>query len=146
MRDIVRAAVRDPRMIVRNKAIEITRSCSSKDFRCEIQAIHSWVDENIRFVRDINGVETLQTPARTLELGVGDCDDHVTLLSSILESVGHPTRFVAIGFADGGYSHVLTETRLGRNWIPLETTVPGAQIGWYPPNVRSRMVQEIQSY
>ncbi len=133
-------------MIVRNKAIEITRSCPSKDFRCEISAIHSWVDENIRFVRDINGVETLQTPARTLELGVGDCDDHCILLSALLEATGHPTRFVAVGFADGHYSHVLTETRLGRKWIPLETTVPGAHIGWYPPNVRSRMIQEIQSY
>ena len=101
MRDIVRAAVRDPRMVVRNHAIEITRSCPSKDFRCEIEAIYSWVDENIRFVRDINGVETLQTPARTLELAVGDCDDHVILLSALLESVGHPTRFVAVGFRPG---------------------------------------------
>lgn len=146
MRDIVRAAVRDPRMVVRNHAIEITRSCPSKDFRCEIEAIYSWVDENIRFVRDINGVETLQTPARTLELAVGDCDDHVILLSALLESVGHPTRFVAVGFRPGEFSHVLTETRLGGKWIPLETTVSGAHIGWYPPNVRNRMIQNIQSY
>jgi len=146
MRDIVRAGVRDPRMIVRNHAITITRGCPSKDFRCEVETIHEWVDQNIRFVRDINGIETLQTPARTLELGVGDCDDHAILLSAILEATGHPTRFVAVGFAPGSFEHVLTETKLGDKWIPLETTVAGAYIGWYPPNVRSRMVQKIQSY
>jgi hypothetical protein len=146
MRDIVRAAVRDPRMVARNQAITITRGCGNKDFRCEIESIHEWVEKNIRFVRDINGIETLQTPARTLELGVGDCDDHSILLSALLEATGHPTRFVAVGFAPGDFSHVLTETKLGEKWIPLETTVAGAHIGWYPPNVRSRMVQKIQSY
>lgn len=146
MRDYVRNAVRDPNMIVRNTAIEITRSCPSKDFRCEMEHVYEWVKENIRFVRDINGVETLQTPARTIALGVGDCDDHVSLISALLESIGHPTRFVAVGFYPGEFSHVFTETRLGEKWIPLETTVPGVQIGWYPPNVKSRMVQKITSY
>jgi len=146
MRDLVRAAVRDPQMVVRNTAIEITRNCPSKDFRCEVEAVWNWVVENIRFVRDINGVETLQKPARTIDLGVGDCDDHVTLISSLLESIGHPTRFVAVGFYPGEFSHVFAETRIGERWIPLETTVPGVDIGWYPPNVRSRMVQKITSY
>lgn len=146
MRDIVRAAVRDPRMVVRNKAIQITQGCGSKDWRCEIEAIHGWVDSNIRFIRDINGVETLQTPARTIELGAGDCDDQCILISSLLEAAGHPTRFVAVGFFPGQFSHVFVETRLGDRWIPLETTVPGAYIGWYPPDTRSRMVQKIQSY
>jgi transglutaminase-like putative cysteine protease len=146
MRQIVRAAVRDPRMVARNKAIEITRGVASKDFRGEIETVYDWVDRNIRFVKDINGIETLQTPTRTLQLEVGDCDDHSILLSALLESIGHPTRFVAVGFSPGNFSHVLTETRLGGRWIPLETTVPGAHIGWYPPGVRARMVQNIQSY
>lgn len=146
MRDYVRAAVRDPNMVVRNTAIQITRGCPSKDFRCEMVEVWEWVKDNIRFVRDINGVETLQKPARTIELGVGDCDDHVTLLSALLESIGHPTRFVAVGFRPGQFEHVFAETRLGDRWITLETTVPGVHIGWYPPNVQSRMVQKITSY
>lgn len=147
MRDIVRRAVRDPRMMIRNQAIEITRACPSKDFRCEILAIYEWVDENIRFVRDINGVETLQTPERTLDLAVGDCDDHAILLSALLESIGHPTRFAALGFQPGHFSHVFAETKIGREkWLSLETTVPGAFPGWYPPRVSERMIQKIQSY
>ena len=146
MRDIVRRAVRDPRMIVRNQAIELTRSCPSKDFRCEIMRVYEYVDEDIRFVKDVHGVETLQTPERTLELGVGDCDDQSILLSSLLESIGHATRFVALGFQPGTFSHVLTETKIGPNWLSLETTVPGSYPGWYPPRVLARMIQKIQSY
>lgn len=146
MRDAVRASVRNPAMVIRNTAIEITRGCAGRDFRCEMESIYEWVRDNIRFVRDIHGVETVATPERTLELGVADCDDSATLMSALLEAVGHPTRFVAVGFYPGEFSHVFTETRLGDRWIPLEATVPGAHIGWYPPHVRARMVQKIQSY
>lgn len=146
MRDIVRRAVRDPRMIVRNQAIAITRACPSKDWRCEILAVYDWVNENIRFLRDVNGVETLQSPARTLELAVGDCDDQAILISALLESIGHATRFAALGFEPGHFSHVFSETKIGDRWLSLETTVPGAFPGWYPPRVSERMVQKIQSY
>ena len=133
-------------MIVRNQAIDITRSCESKDFRCEILRVYDWVDSEIRFVKDVHGVETLQTPERTIELGVGDCDDQSILLSALLESIGHATRFVALGFQPGAFSHVLTETKIGPNWLSLETTVPGAYPGWYPPRIHARMIQKIQSY
>jgi len=146
MRNIVRDAVRDPAMIIRNHAIEITRGCASKDFRCEVEAVYHWTCENMRFVRDIRGIETLQTPKRTLELGTYDCDDASTLIAATLEAIGHPTRFVAVGFAPGIFVHVMPETRIGDRWVSLECTVPGAHIGWYPPNVQSRMVQNIQSY
>ena len=146
MRDLVRRAVRDPDMLARNLFIEITGGCPGRDFRCEVDAVWNWVRENIRFVRDIHGVETLQSFRRTIELGIGDCDDQSVAISSILEAGGHPTRFVAMGFRPGQFSHVFTETRLGDRWISLETTVPGAHIGWYPRGVESRMIQKIQSY
>ena len=74
-------------------------------------------------MRDVNGVETLQTPLVTMEIKQGDCDDQSVLLASLLESIGHPTRFVAIkqNFF-GPYVHVYTETRIGPKWYPLETT------------------------
>lgn len=143
MRAAVRAAVRDPRQRIRNKAIEITRGVRSRDFAGEVEALWSWVHENIRFVRDVHGIETVQSPIKTLELGAGDCDDHATLLASYLLSIGHPVRFVAVGFRPGILSHVFAETKIGPKWVPLETTIDGAYIGWYPPRVRSRMIQNI---
>jgi len=143
MRNIVRASLRSPDMEVRRRAIQIVDRLPSKDFEAELRAVWDWVDRRIRFVRDIRGVETLQTPERTLEIGAGDCDDHSILLAALLENLGFETRFHAMGFAPGMFSHVLTEARINGQWVPLETTVKGAYIGWYPPGIKASMTQTI---
>lgn len=143
MRDAVRAGIRDPNMIVRNQALAIVKGVKQKDFRGEVEAVYEWVRDNIRFVRDIRGIETVAHPARTLELGQGDCDDISVLISALLESLSFQTRFLAVGFRPGELSHVLTEVRLREWWVPLETTVDGAYIGWYPPRIRESMIQKI---
>lgn len=120
MRSIVRKAKADPRVIEQARAL--TRTVPFKDWKAEAAALHRYVRDQIRYVMDPNGVETLSTPARLMELGSGDCDDKVTLLAALLESVGHPTRFIAIGLAPGELSHVYLETKIGDAWIPLETT------------------------
>jgi len=74
-----------------------------------------------------------------LSRGTGDCDDKAVLLASMLESIGHPTRFVALAFKAGKYSHVLVESKIGNKWVALETTEP-VRIGWYPPKVQKRLV------
>jgi transglutaminase-like putative cysteine protease len=139
----VRASMRDPQMAIRNKALAIVDGLPSRDFRGEVIAVYEWVTNNIRFVRDIEGIETLATPQRTILIGQGDCDDQAALVAALLTALGFPTRFVAVGFAPGQFSHVFAEVRLGMNWIPLETTVNGAYIGWYPPGVKARMVQNV---
>lgn len=116
---------------VRNAAISRTRHCAQKDYACEVRALHVFVRDGIRYVQDINGVETVQTPDKTLEIAAGDCDDKSVLLAAMLESIGHPTRFIAIGFQPNIYSHVYVETKIGANWIPLETTEP-VEVGWEP--------------
>ena len=94
-----------------------------KNWTSQIKAIHAWVRDNIQYVRDIRGVETLATPIKTLEFRAGDCDDQAVLLASLLEAIGHPTRFVAMKQSTfGGYVHVYTETKIGNRWYPLETT------------------------
>ena len=118
----------------------IDRVRGHKNFSAQVRAVHSYVQENIQFVKDVNGVETLATPTKTLEYGKGDCDDQAVLLASLLESIGHPTRFVAIRTKPfGPYVHVFTETKIGARWIPLETTEPWpAGVG--PPRFSARMV------
>lgn len=143
MRAIVRASLRNPGMVVRNRALSIVQGLPSKDFNAELFTIWRWVDTEIRFVRDIRGIETLQTPERTLELGAGDCDDHAILVSALAENLGFPTRFHAVGFAPEAYQHVFTEANLHGKWIPLETTVQGSYIGWYPPGIQASMFQPI---
>ncbi len=124
---------------VRMTALELVRRKKQKDGASEVRALHSFVRDKIRYVKDIKGVETLHTPEKMLEIRQGDCDDKSTLLAAMLESIGHPARFVAVGFDGGPHSHVLVETKLGKKWIPLETTEPWPP-GKYPPGVTSRMV------
>jgi transglutaminase-like putative cysteine protease len=124
-------------------AQRVTAGLPSKDYRGEIRALHVYVRDRVRYVRDPRGVEKVQSPKRTLEIGSGDCDDKATLLAALLESIGFATRYVGLGFNDGPYSHVILEVRLGTRWEPLETTVAGAEAGWAPPNPTRRMVAHI---
>lgn len=120
--------------IIRELALSLTRHLPQKDFGGEINSLFSYVQNSIRYVRDINGVETVQTPVKTLEYGQGDCDDKAVLLGTMLESLGHPVRFYAVGFQKGNISHVLLECNLNGQWIALETTEP-VPFGWRPPFV-----------
>lgn len=124
---------------VRSLAVELTGHCNQKDWVCEVKALHAFVRDRIRYVRDVRDVETLQIPDATLRIGAGDCDDKSLLLASMLESIAHPSRFVAIGFKPDDFEHVYVETRIGNAWVSLETTEP-VELGWTPKGVVSRMV------
>lgn len=137
MRRLVRQGKKS--LPVRSQAANIVQHLPGKDFSGEIRAVHQWVKSNIRYVKDINGVETLTTPEKILELRHGDCDDQAVLVAALLESIGHPTRFVAIGFNADNYKHVYAETLLGNKWLSVETTEP-VNVGWQPRGVRARMV------
>lgn len=125
---------------VRMAALSLVKSNGQKDWYGEATDLHRFVRDQIRYVRDVVGVETLQTPDKTLEIGQGDCDDKSVLLASLLESIGHPTRFVAVGLRQPNqYEHVYVETKIGPNWIPSETTEPVA-LGWEPKGVKARLI------
>jgi len=127
---------------VRALAGELVREVPQYDGPGEVRALHAFVRDCIRYTGDIAGVETLQTPRRTLETGIGDCDDKSTLLAALLESINRKTRFVAVGFQEGGgLSHVLVEVRAGKSgkWVPLETIKP-VPAGWRPAGIKREMV------
>lgn len=137
MRRLVRENKRNT--AIRDAAIDLTRDLRPKDWAGEIRAVFEYVRDHIRYVRDVTGVETLQTPEATIDIGAGDCDDKSTLLASMLESIGHPTRFVAVGYrATRAYSHVYVETKLGAKWLALDATVL-QPFGWSPRPPIARM-------
>jgi len=138
---IMRGLVRSYKKSVplRMTALDIVQSLNQKDYAGELRALQQFVRDQIRYVRDIRGIETVSTPDQTLITRQGDCDDKSVLLATLLEAIGHPTRFVAVGYAPGEYAHVLVESRLGGGWIPAETTEP-VDVGWYPPGMESRLV------
>lgn len=138
---LMRSLVREYKikLPIRELALKLVAPLKQKNFVGEVKAIHKFVRDEIRYVRDIVGVETIQTPVKTLDYAQGDCDDKATLAASLLEAIGHPTRFTAVGFKPGQFSHVLVETKVGRDWVAVETTEP-VPLGWRPPGIKNKMI------
>lgn len=130
------------RLPIRNLALRIVSTLPNKAYAKEARLIQKWVRENIRYVRDVNGIETIQTPEATLEIGQGDCDDQAILVAALLESIGHPTRFRAIAAGTNSFNHVFTETKVGSKWLSVETTEDW-DMGYLPHNIRRTMVEHI---
>jgi len=128
---------------VRGVALELVRGLAPRDWVGEVRRVFEYVRDNIRYVHDIAGVETLQTPPVTIDLEAGDCDDKSTLLAALLASIGYPTRFVAVGYRQpGSYQHVYVEALLNNRWIPLDSTVQ-RPFGWSPRPPLARLTVEV---
>jgi hypothetical protein len=107
--------------------------CKPKDYRCEAESIFYWVTENIKFLRDTHGVERLESPIVALDTGFGDCDCLTILLSSLLQSIGHPTRIVLIATRSTrpkAFNHVFTEVRVPQNGKKDGIPIPGTREKW----------------
>lgn len=124
---------------VRDCASDIIRYVVPKNWRGEICAIFSFVRDTTRYQKDIVDIETLQTPWETRIRGYGDCDDQALLTAALLECVGHPTRFMAVGFTPNSLVHVYTQAKSGNEWISLDTTEPH-YMGWEPPGITNRLI------
>lgn len=120
-------------------ARQITAKVPEKSWKNEARAILSWVQKNIRYVKDVRGVETLQTPVQTLRIGAGDCDDKSMLTAALMESIGHPTRFMAVGMQPDHFCHVFTQTKVGGKWVTMEAT-ENWPLGRNPRGVKCSMV------
>lgn len=112
---------------INRTAIGIVRAAGIQqfDFVGEIKAIYEWVKQNIRFTKDIAGVETLRTAREILLVRAGDCDDiNSILLSSLLGTIGHDVRLVTISSdpdAPRVFSHIYIEVEMGGQWVPLDS-------------------------
>lgn len=138
MRDLARRYQRHSAIYLRARAL-IAR-VTPRDWTAEIRAVFEFVRDRIRYTRDVRSAETLQTPPATLEIAHGDCDDKATLLAALLGAIGHPTRFVAVGFTrPEHHSHVYAEAWDGTQWIALDAAMPH-HMGWSPPGAIARMV------
>lgn len=128
--------------MIRQLALDLVQHLPPKALMLEVEALHAFVRDGIRYVRDVAGVETVSTPERTLVNRQGDCDDKSTLLASLLQALGFRVRFEAIGFAPGRWSHVLVSALVADKWVPLETTI-NAPAGWFPPRVVENIRLEV---
>lgn len=93
----------------------------------QLEALFRFVRDRIAFIGDVRGVETLQTPEKTLEVGAGDCDDRATLLVAMARSIGIPAQFdfcviAANPIRPRAFSHVYVIATIGGKRIALDPT------------------------
>ncbi len=85
----------------------IGASVANKDYFGMLEAIHNYVRDNIRYVKDVVGQETLSYPEETLfNSQGGDCDDMTILEIALLGSIGLRAYPVVIGLEPNHFSHV----------------------------------------
>lgn len=102
--------------LVRRLATAIINANQIPDhhYLTESYYIGKWVQTNVRYVRDADGIEQLHAPDMLLrqihEQGytMADCDDMATLCAALLISVGVQPKFRAIRYEgkSGGYNHI----------------------------------------
>lgn len=123
MRSVALAGAKSP--TVRTLALSIVQSLPPRDTLSEAKALFQWVRDRIRFVQDVDNVETVQTTDYTLHVGQGDCDDKTTLLAALSLSIGLPFRFVVVGNDPSNFCHVLGQVNAGGRWYFVEPSEPG---------------------
>ncbi len=80
---------------------------SNKDYFGMLEAIHNFVRDEVRYVKDPVGQETLSYPEETLlNSRAGDCDDLTIAEMALLGSLGLRSYPVVIGTVPGHFSHV----------------------------------------
>ncbi len=92
-------------------------------------AIGKWVQQNIQYVNE--SPEVFQEPTATLAMGYGDCDDLVTLVAALVESLGIETQIVGMEWEhpDGrAFQHIFPRAVIpmagGRKWyVPLDASL-----------------------
>ena len=118
---------------IRQCAISLIFLTPEKDEKSEATAIFEFVRDSIRYTRDINNVETIAAPMKTLQCQIGDCDDQSTLLAALLESVGYETRFIVAGYSTKNPEHVYIQVYVNGAWWSCDPTEQHL-FGWFPPD------------
>lgn len=132
MRELVKQYRVDPG--IRQAAVSAIFTTPAKMELGEVDALLTFVQRRVRYVKDINGVETIATPDKTLLSRIGDCDDQSTLLAALFESVGYPTRFIVAGYVDPSQvEHVYLQVFADGAWIDCDPT-ERHPLGWSPPD------------
>lgn len=111
MQKLAHEAAGDP--LVQGLASRLILNLPSHHYLDEARAIGEYVQAKVRYRKDPEGYEQLQTPElliRSIQAGTaqGDCDDMALLCSALLLSIGHNPSYAMVryGAVSGPYAHI----------------------------------------
>jgi Transglutaminase-like superfamily len=112
------------------------------------QVFLDYVHANVRYVPDpvlteFNQIAevTLCVPGAPMCIPIGDCDDLIVALASLLMSVGIPARIVKQTFGDADQEHVTIQfqTESG-DWVYADPSIKDKPLGWHAPASEEVMI------
>jgi len=140
--------------VVRQLALNIllAHNVKANYFKDEALAIARYVKSKIRYVRDINRIETLYSPLTLIDqikrgVAQADCDDYATLIATLLLSIGHSPFFKIIKYQAGmgPYAHVYVvvnekNPNEERKFIALDGIIKDKPIGFEIKHAESKLI------
>ncbi len=120
---------------IRGLALKLIKELPENNQIAELKALFYFVRDNVRFVRDVYNLETLQYPENTIKWGGGDCDCKMILLGSLLSAIGNRIRFVIYKInSPNEFDHINIQVFLRNQgkWLTLDPTKKSRPFGWQP--------------
>jgi len=121
---------------VRELAVNLMAGVENNDLTEQINRVVHFVMSNVTYVRDPVDGEYLVSPLKLIAdyyqqgFAIGDCDDHVMLLNSLLGSIGFQTKAVGVKFGGSpDFNHVISGVILNGQLIQID---PCAKSGPQP--------------
>jgi len=108
--------------------------------RAQAAALQRFVQQRVTFTKEPQ--ETFSPTWRTLEHGLGDCDDSSRALLALARSLGLPAGLRTVPELGSAVpTHVAAALRDGEEWIWLEASIP-ARFGEHPQHAARRLKSE----
>lgn len=121
---MIRALVERFKKDIRIRGLAGAIVCPFKKNVEKITAVFNWVRDNIKYVRDIDGVETIHTPYRILRQGYGDCDDLALIAATLLKAVGYKVFYVVTSNRrDKRFNHIFLKVSDGKRKYNFDATI-----------------------
>jgi len=165
IRQMVFESIKDP--LVLWTARHITAKCQGRDDHCELEALYEAVKKGpiplpdgdsgkvietpgLRFVNDPRFTDTYPTAGKILRWQAQgangeDCDGHTILVDAMLNALGWLTGGVIASKDGNEFVHVFPVAGYPKDepteWIPMDTTVKEASVGWWPPKTLVRRMR-----
>jgi len=78
---------------------------------CETYAVFEWVVSNIRYSGDLSlkngeGMDLYQSPLRTIQAQIADCDDHVGVCIALLRMLGYYCIARVVSYDGVSWQHI----------------------------------------
>lgn len=122
---------------VRIAAEEIIGHVAPNDRKGEARAVYEFVRDKVRYTKDPNGMEYVQTPNHILGVirdrgqAYGDCDDKVVLGLSLLKNLGYPVAIRVASYQNHRhFTHVYGMVKVYDEWMPFDATPSNQELGW----------------